>query len=202
MGARHADRIWMIGGAAVVALLVVASWFLLISPRYTAADDVRAQTEDTQVQLITLRKRINELKKQQADLGSIEAALAKKQKALPADSGVPAFLRQLQDAGTATSVDVTGVSVSTPVQMVNLPTVWSLPITLTAQGTSTALESFLTTLQTGQARAVLIEKANLSPQADTTTTTGADTGSLLSLSISLKAFVAPATGTAPKVATK
>ncbi len=202
MGARHADRIWMIGGAVVVALLVVAGWFLLIGPRYTAADDVRAQTEDTQVQLISLRKRITELKKQQADLGTIEAALAKKQKALPADSGVPAFLRQLQDAGTATSVDVTGVSVSTPVQMVNLPTVWSLPITLTAQGTSTALESFLTTLQTGQARAVLIEKANLSPQADTTTTTGADTGSLLSLSISLKAFVAPATGTAPKVATK
>ncbi len=202
MGARHADRIWLIGGAVVVALLVVAGWFLLIGPRYTAADDVRAQTEDTQVQLISLRKRITELKKQQADLGTIEAALAKKQKALPADSGVPAFLRQLQDAGTATSVDVTGVSVSTPVQMVNLPTVWSLPITLTAQGTSTALESFLTTLQTGQARAVLIEKANLSPQADTTTTTGADTGSLLSLSISLKAFVAPATGTAPKVATK
>lgn len=201
MGARHADRIWMIGGAAVIALLVVVSWFLLIGPRYTAADDVRAQTEDTQVQLISLRKRITELKKQQAELGTIQAALAKKQKALPADSGVPAFLRQLQDAGTATSVDVTGVSVSAPAQMINLPTVWSLPITLTAQGSSTALESFLTTLQTGQARAVLIEKANLSPQSDTTTTTDAGAGSL-SLSISLRAFVAPASGTAPKVATK
>jgi Tfp pilus assembly protein PilO len=200
MGARHADRIWMIGGTAVVALLVVATWFLLISPKRTATSDVNNQISDTQVQLSTLRSRIAVLKKQQANLGAIKAALAKKQKALPSDSGVPAFLRQLQDSGTATNVDVTGVSVSAPVQMINLPTVWALPITLTAKGAAADLGSFLTTLQTGQSRAVLIEKANLTPQSDSTTS-GTATGSV-SLSISLNAYVAPASGTTPTVSTK
>jgi type IV pilus assembly protein PilO len=200
MGTRHADRIWMIGGAAVVALLVVAGWYLLIRPQYTATDDVHSQTRDTQVQLVTLRKRITELKKQQANLDTIEAALAKRQKALPADSGVPAFLRQLQAAGTATGVDVTGVAVSSPTQLANPPAVWSLPITLTAKGTAAALVSFLTTLQTGQARAVLIEKANLTPLTDTADSS-TPTGSL-SMSISLKAFVATTSGTAPTMPAK
>jgi Tfp pilus assembly protein PilO len=185
MGTRHADRIWMIGGAAVVALLVVAGWYLLIRPQYTATDDVHAQTRDTQVQLVTLRKRITELKKQQANLDTIEAALAKRQKALP---------------GTATGVDVTGVAVSSPTQLANPPAVWSLPITLTAKGTAAALVSFLTTLQTGQARAVLIEKANLTPLTDTADSS-TPTGSL-SMSISLKAFVATTSGTAPTMPAK
>ena len=189
MGARHADRIWMIGGVVVVALMLVAAWFLLISPKYAEADDVQVQSGDAQTQLVTLRKRITELKKEQAALPALKASLAKKQLALPSDSGVPAFLDQLQAAGTATGVEVTGVAVSSPVQMINLPAVWALPITLTATGSAANLQQFLTTLQTGQSRAVLIEKANLGGD-----TADSKAGSM-SLSVSLNAYVAPPAGT-------
>jgi type IV pilus assembly protein PilO len=204
MGARYADRLWKIGGLVVVVVLVVGSWFLLISPKFAEADEVRTQTADTQTQLITLRKRISELKKQQANLTAMQAELRKKQKALPSDSGVPAFLRQLQASGEALSVNVTGVSVSAPVQQTNLPAVWALPITMTADGSADDLGEFLQGLQSSaQSRAVLIETASLSPQASSTAADGASDVAATSVNLTLKAFVAPPAGTGtPTVTTK
>jgi Tfp pilus assembly protein PilO len=198
MGTRHADRIWLLAGAVAVAVLVIASWFLLISPKNAEIDEVNNQSADTQTQLIALRKRINELEQEKAKLPATVAALNKKKLAMPSDSGVPAFLRQLQASGTATNVDVTGLAVNTPVQMTTLPSVWALPITLTAAGTVADLESFLTTLQTGQSRAVLIQKANFTPDSGSSSSTSG-----MSLSLSLTAYVAPAAGSGtPAVTTK
>jgi len=203
----HADRIWMMAGAFVIALLAAASWLLLINPVYAAKDEVEGQTEDAQTQLVTLRKRIIELNKQQAIMTTLQAALDKKQTALPADSGLPAFLKQLQRAGSDTDVNVTGIAVSAPAQQANLGSVWALPITLTADGSVANLERFLTTLQTGQARAVLIQSANLTPES----TTGADDATAdskvpadtMSISLSVRAFAAPPAGSgAPSTATK
>jgi Tfp pilus assembly protein PilO len=200
MNARHADRLWIIGGLAVVLLLAIGSWFLLISPKFAEADEVRGQTGDTQTQLVLLRKRIAELKNEQAQLPQLTAALADSRRALPADSGVPAFLRQLQASGDRANVKVTGVTVSDPAQQDKLPAVWALPITLTAQGSADNLGRFLTELQNGQSRAVLIETANLSPQ---TTTTSADaSGGTVTVSLSLKAFVAPPAGVGAPAVTK
>jgi Tfp pilus assembly protein PilO len=204
MGTRYADRLWKIGGLVVVVVLLVGSWFLLISPKFAEADEVRAQTADTQTQLITLRKRISELKQQQANLTVMQAELRKKQKALPSDSGVPAFLRQLQASGEALNVNVTGVAVSAPVQQTNLPTVWALPITLTADGSADDLSKFLQGLQSSaQSRAVLIESASLTPQATGTAVEGAPNAGTTSVNLTLKAFVAPPAGAGtPTITTK
>jgi len=201
MGARHADRLWMIAGAAVIAVLAAVSWFLLISPEKTETDDLRAQTETARSQAVNIRKRIATLKKQSADLGKLKATLAGYQDALPADSGVPAFLRQLQAAGTDLDVDVSGITVSSPAELENVPGVWALPIQLTAEGSAEQLGTFLDELQgADQKRAVLIESANLtSAQADDT---AADEAEELSVSLAVKAFVAPPVGSgAPTVTT-
>jgi type IV pilus assembly protein PilO len=213
MGALRADRVWMIAGATVTVLLVVACWFLLISPNKAAKDDVENQTADTQTQLITLNKRISELKKQQANLKALVATRDAKQTALPSDSGMAAFLNQLTKSGTTTDVTVTGISVGAPVQQVNPSSVRALPITLTADGTLGALEKFLDTLQTGQARAVLIQSASVTPQtgdnsddsSSTTSPSAAPTTAadpVMSISLSLKAFVTSTTGTSTTVTTK
>ena len=194
MNARHADRLWMIGGLAVTVVLVLASWLLLIGPKFADANDVETQAADTQTQLTILHKRINELKQQQANLKPLQADLAKKQKALPADTGLPAFLRQLQAAGEALDVDVTDIAVSTPSVLPTLSTVWTLPITLNAEGSGANLDAFLRGLQSSsQSRAVLIQTANLSSPVENGT---------LTLSLTLNAFVAPAAGSgAPTVTT-
>ena len=48
------------------------------------------------------------------DFFNLKAALKANQRALPSDSGVPDFLRQLQGSGEATRVKVRGVSVAPP----------------------------------------------------------------------------------------
>jgi type IV pilus assembly protein PilO len=201
MGARHADRLWMVAGAAVIVLLAVVSWFLLINPQKTEAADLKAEAEQARSQALDMRKRIATLKKQKANLPKLKATLAGYQDALPADSGVPAFLRQLQASGTDLDVDVSGVTVSTPSEVENLPGVWALPIQLTAEGSAANLSTFLQELQgTDQKRAVLIESANLtSAQVEDADT---DKAEKMSVSLAVKAFVAPPVGSgAPTVTT-
>lgn len=200
MGARNAARIWVIAGAAAIVLLTVASWFLLIGPKFAEAGDVRTQVDDTQTQLITLRKKIAGLEDQKARLSTFKAALEVNQRALPADSGMPDFLRQLQTAGSATGVKVSGVSVAPPAQAAGLTGVWQLPITLTAEGDPDNLGQFLDQLQTVAPRAVLVQTANLT-QGGASGASG--TSGKSSLSLSLLAYVAPPAGSgAPIVTTK
>jgi type IV pilus assembly protein PilO len=202
MGARNIARIWVIAGAAAIALLTVASWFLLISPKYAEADDVRTQVDGTQAQLIALRKKIAGLEEQKSRLSTYKAALEANQRALPADSGVPDFLRQLQASGEATGVKVSGVSVAPPVQSAGVSGVWQLPITLTAEGGADNLGAFLNRLQAVQPRAVLVQTANLTQEGGTSDS-GDTSGSTPSLNLSLLAYVSPPAGTgAPIVTTK
>jgi Tfp pilus assembly protein PilO len=201
MYARHADRLWMIAGTAVIVLLAVVSWFLLINPEKTETADLKAQTETAHAQAIDIRKRIAALKKQKSDLAKLKSTLAGYQEALPSDSGVPAFLRQLQAAGTDLDVDVSGVTVSTPAELENLPGVWALPIQLTAEGSAENLGAFLEQLQgSDQKRAVLIESANLTTTQEDDSS--ADEKAEMSVSLAVKAFVAPPVGSgAPTVTT-
>jgi Tfp pilus assembly protein PilO len=196
MGARNTDRVWLFLGVVVIVLLVAAGWFLVIGPRYTEASDVRAQVDDTETQLISLNKKINELKTQKAKLGEYKAALKANQQALPAKPGVSDFLRQLEVAGDNVDVAVTGVSVAAPVKSTIATDVWELPMTLTAEGAADNLSQFLTQLQSVQPRAVLVKTANF--------TAGSSSGAQAtepSISLALTAYVAPPAGSGAPIVT-
>src|SRR6201988_3567834 len=139
MGDLHAGRIWLCASAVIIVLLGVGGWFLLIGPKYSEASEVRAQVDDTQTQLITLRKKTTELEKQRAQLPKFKDALKANQQALPSSAGVSDFLRQLQDAGDAVSVAVTGVSVASPLKSTVVADVWEVPMTLNAEGNADKL---------------------------------------------------------------
>ena len=192
MGARYADRLWMFAGAAVIVALTVVGYFFVIGPKYAEADDVRGQAETIETQMVVLRKRIAELEKQKSSLAKYRAALKANQRALPSDPGLPDFLRQLQSSGDDVGVDVSGVTVSGAEQVGGSADLWALPITLTATGDADELGDFLEELQSTQPRAVLVESANLTSSGDAGT----------SISLSLKAFVAPPAGAgAPAITT-
>jgi Tfp pilus assembly protein PilO len=201
MGARHADRLWMIAGAAVVIVLVVISWFFVISPKYAETSDVRGQVETTETQIVVLKKRIAELEKQKAKLPQYRAALKVNQNALPSDTGLPDFLRQLQSSGDNLNVTVDGVSVSGAALAPGFTSVWSLPITLTLQGTPENLDKFLNQLQQTQPRAVLINSAAVTSQVADAAADGAGTDDV-TISLALQAFVSmPAGSGAPSITT-
>jgi Tfp pilus assembly protein PilO len=187
MGRRNADRIWMAGGLVLATLLLAAGWFFAISPQNAEADDLRAQSEDTETRLITLRHRLAELEEQKSQLPKFQAQLAVNKKALPTGSGVPDFLRQLQDSGDAVDVIVSAFTVGSPELQAGNTTVYALPITVTASGSADDLGRFLNQLQAKQPRAVLVEAASL-------TAAGGEAAQEQTLALTLKAFVAPGAG--------
>lgn len=199
MGGRHADRLWLIAGAVVIIALVLVGWFFVISPKYAEADEVQEQTASTESQIIVLRKRINELEKQKSKLPQYQAALKASQNALPSDSGLPDFLRQLETSGDDVNVTVGGVNVGGPALAAGFTSVYQLPITLTLEGSADNLNTFLTQLQRTQPRAVLINSVTVTSQVESGS---ADAGSEVTISLTLNAFVAvPAGQGAPTIST-
>lgn len=191
MRTRHADRLWLTAGAIVVALLLLVTWLWLVDPQRTEAAELREQTGTAETQARQLRERTAELAAAQAKIEQLTRIRDARLAALPAGSGVPAFLRQLQGSGNAAKVDVSGITVGMPTEEKTVPGVWSLPIQLSADGTVAQLGAFLDQLQgSGLKRAVLIQTAALSDGAGEST----GTARKMSLSLSVKAFVAPPVG--------
>jgi Tfp pilus assembly protein PilO len=186
--AHRKDRMWLLGGIVAMLLLVAGSWFLLISPKNAEADDVHSSADDASAQLVILKHQVAALKAESAKLASYKTQLKTNQMALPTTSGVPDFLRQLQDSGVAVDVDISNISVGAPEPSKAVPSVYELPISLSAVGTVADMSSFLKRLQEVQPRAVLLNSVGLTESnpdtADPTQTA----------SISLLAFVSPPAG--------
>lgn len=189
----HADRLWMIGGALAALAVLALGWLLLISPTDADAEQLRQQTASTKSQLGSVQSRVEALKADQVNLPTYQAELIRNQQALPVDSGVPAFLRQLEDAGGKVGAAVSNVNVGQPAQVEGGgSTVYALPITVIAEGKPGQLTSFLDQLQQVQPRAVLIETANMTAGADS------QKPDAMNLTLTLNVFVAPSTvGAAP-----
>jgi len=188
----HADRIWLLGGAVGVVVLVAIGWLLLINPAGNEAEGYRQQTEVSEVKLIALHKRLAELKEQQAKLPTYQAELKRNQQALPVDTGIPAFLRQLEAAGDAVGVSVSNLSVGKPAAEEGAGlAAYSLPVTVTVDGRIGDMGAFLDQLQQVQRRAVLVEAANLTSGGD------GKKGDAAGMTLTMKVFVAPAGGATP-----
>ncbi len=166
MGARRSDRLWLAGGLVAIVALIAASWFLVISPKFVEGDEVQAEAESTRRQLIKLNKDVAKLAEQAKQKATFQAKLKTSEAALPTSYNIPAFLRQLQDSGSAVNVQVSGFAVTPPVKSQKDPTAAELPITLTAQGSAADLSRFFDRLQNVQSRAVLIESIGLAPAGE------------------------------------
>ncbi|WP_199515998.1 type 4a pilus biogenesis protein PilO [Nucisporomicrobium flavum] len=196
MASRYGNRLWLAAGFLVVVLLVAGTYFGVVSTMSTDTDALHDQTGTAQLQMVGLRKQIAKLEADRKNEKQLTAARDAYRDALPTDSGVPAFLRQLQASGSDVGVDVSGLTVGTPSKDEAVPGVWSIEIQLTADGEPGELDDFLGQLQgSAQKRAVLIESAAL---ANSESENSKD----LRLNLTVKAFVAPPVGAgAPTVTT-
>jgi Tfp pilus assembly protein PilO len=182
MGMRRTDQVWLAGGLVLILALIAGGWFLFISPKFGEADDVDAEAETTQIQLIKLNKEDAALDQEETKKATYVAQLKAKQIALPTRYDMPAFVRQLQDTGNTWDINITQLGVGSPVGSTAAPSAVELPITLAAEGDAADLSKFLTALQNGS-RAVFVKSVSITSNPDST-----------QASIMLSAFCVPPTG--------
>ncbi|GAA3440880.1 type 4a pilus biogenesis protein PilO [Planomonospora venezuelensis] len=181
------DRLWIIGGVLVAAVLLAVGWFFLIGPQHDETDRLRADAESTQVQAATLRSRLAELSRENTKLPLYRAELETAREALPMAAGTEEFLRELQKAGDAAGVAVDGVNIggASPVTAAGAE-LHTLPVAVTATGSAAELDRFLDQVQRVQPRAALI--GNLTYGSSSEGESGSEDPSL---TVNMKIFVAP-----------
>jgi Tfp pilus assembly protein PilO len=205
------ERLWLVSGGLIAFVMLLIGYFFFISPQRSDTASVNDAVATARQQNAVLQARLDALNEQNKDLAKYQAEQAALEQALPSTSDISDFLRTLQSLGNATLTDVTALTVGQPVAItpvaaaqpssspgavatsapaVNAPvatsSVYGLPITATVTGSANALTKFLDQLQAVQPRAVLISDIELAQSADSATP-GA-----FSLSLTMKAFVAPA----------
>lgn len=108
-------RIQLALAALATVLVVVLFWLLLWAPTSDEIDEVRAETEDIEAQQQQAADRIASLEAVRDDAPGQEALLAASRAIIPAESALPAFLRQLQQAADEAGVALNAVSPARPV---------------------------------------------------------------------------------------
>jgi Tfp pilus assembly protein PilO len=215
---------WIAGAVATALALVVASWFLLISPQRSQAAELRDQATAQQATNDMIRLRTQQLKAQFASLPQRRAQLAEIQQQMPDSPDLSALLRQLSTVADDAGVSVqsiapgqpqaltggTSAGTSTGASPASSTRVQSIATAIVVKGGYAELTLFLQKLQGSMRRAVLVENLNLVPGDQAAGTTS---GTSLTMTLTGKVFVlasssdiasgatSTATGTAPAPST-
>ncbi|EXG81053.1 type 4a pilus biogenesis protein PilO [Cryptosporangium arvum] len=185
-----AYRSWLIGGVAGAVALILLGWFLLIRPQLNEAADFRERTASAEDGIAGLRRRLAEVRAENANLDSYRTAYTSARKALPTSGNVTTFLRDTQSAATLAGTTMKSITVGTPSALAD-GAVYGLPITVSTEGPASALDTFVHRLQRVQPRTVLVKTLSLTSAEETPVMSGR-----IALTIELQAFVAPGAATA------
>jgi Tfp pilus assembly protein PilO len=151
---------WYAAAALASVLVLVAGWFLLVSPQQQNAADIGVQADNQTAQNQVTQTKINALKAQYANLPSLEKQLAVVQTHMPQTPNMPGLLRNLSAAATAAGVKLVTVTPANPAPLAgqavsakgtdtqNAPgEVQVIPVTLTISGPFANTRLFLTSLE-------------------------------------------------------
>jgi Tfp pilus assembly protein PilO len=185
MAPAQANRLWIMGGALLAALLFGLGWLLLIHPRLNETAGLREETALTDTSTGALREKLVKLRQEAGHLGSYQSTLDSQRRALPTSAALADFLRELHAAGDEHGAPVTNVLVGLPNSVKAAGGLYSLGVTLTAEGPIGSLEQFLNQVQQLQPRAALIDTISTVPKDQQRGIDGTVT-----LTVTLQVFVA------------
>ncbi len=140
-------RTWIAGGAAVALLIGAAAWYMLISPKLASATDINKQAAATEQQNTVLQAKLRTLQAKSLKIRAFTASLRAALLALPYDSGLPAFTRQLSARAKANSVSLSSITVgsvtavtaaTTPTTSTDTGSVAPTPTTTSTDGATAA----------------------------------------------------------------
>jgi Tfp pilus assembly protein PilO len=113
----QAERLWLIGGGILAAVLVLIGYFFFIGPQRDDTTDMRGQVQQAQAANQQLEAKLRQLQTEDKDLARYQAVAATARRALPQTSELSTFLRSLQGIGSATRTNVSSLTAGTPVDV-------------------------------------------------------------------------------------
>lgn len=113
MGITKLQR-WIIGTVVMSVLLVVATWFLVVTPRLTQAEETRGLTEDALARQDQLRVQLARLEADFEHIDEYRAELAALRVQIPADDQLSEIVRQADALAQQNGVTVLGIMTEPP----------------------------------------------------------------------------------------
>ena len=110
-------RKWTLGAALLAVAILVAGWFLLISPQRAEVADLETQTVAQENTNSSLETELAVLKEENKDLPEKQAELAELRTAIPEAPDLPSYIREMQDLGRQSGVTFTALTPTTPVEL-------------------------------------------------------------------------------------
>jgi hypothetical protein len=133
-------RIWLAGGAGLAVLILAIGWLAFISPQLSSAKGLRGQADTARARNTVLTTQVAKLKQQNDNVGQLRTTLRSALAALPFDSGLPTFTRQVAAQATGDKVKLTSITVGASTAAGNTastPATPSTPTTGTGNTTGT-----------------------------------------------------------------
>lgn len=174
-------RVWLVGGALLAGIIFVISWLAFISPRLSDVSELDGQTIASRQQNDALIAKTRSLEAKRAQLPRLTSSLRAALAAIPYDSGLPAFTRQLNAQGKANGVDISSLVVGSvtpaepatpgaasaesgqPAAVMPSGGLFSMQLTLQSSGSLNDQLAFLTAVRTLGPRRALITAMQVSP---------------------------------------
>ena len=128
---------WGAATAAVVVLILVASWMLLISPQRSHTGDLKSQADDVRQQTASLQVQINTLKSKADGVVAQQARIAEIGKEIPDNPALASYVLSLTEAATKSGIDLQSISPATPA-VVQLSKIAPAPAPAAKTGTSSS----------------------------------------------------------------
>ncbi|MFI5099282.1 MAG: type 4a pilus biogenesis protein PilO, partial [Actinomycetes bacterium] len=108
-------RKWSMLSAVVAVAVLLAGWFLVVSPKRASADDLRVQAAAQNTKNDVLKNQIAELQALQKDLPKQQAIIADVQQRIPQNPDLPALIRSLSSMAGSAGVTIHSFSPVAPV---------------------------------------------------------------------------------------
>lgn len=110
-------RKWTLGAALIAVLILVAGWFLLISPQRAEVASLQTEAQSQDDANAALATELSVLKQQNKELPEKQAELAVLQTKIPQSPELPTYIREMQDIARQADVDFTSLTPTVPVSM-------------------------------------------------------------------------------------
>jgi len=119
---------WVAGAVVVAVFIMVAGWFLAISPRMVSTADTRDRTAAQQARINQLDVQLAGLKRDFANIEEFRTELADLRVQIPNAVELSELTRQLADLAQQSQVFVVALNPSTPLQVVPVTPVVTTPV--------------------------------------------------------------------------